>query len=292
MRSFYEYNPVSVAIYFIAAAGIPMLCVNPIITAISLVGALSFFFIRNGGKNMSSNIAFFVLFIITALINPIFSHNGATVLFVVNDSPITLEAVIYGITAAAMIISVLYWFRSFTAIMTSDKLLYLFGGLSPRVSLVLSMALRFVPLFSRQQKKIRQTQTAMGLYKDGNIVDKVRGEIRVFSVMVTWALENGIITADSMTARGYGIQKRTHFSVFKMRRSDVFLLCASVVLLAVICVCAALGALDCSFYPVIYVARTSPLSVIGYTAYTLLVLLPTFAEAEEKLKWKYLKSKI
>ena len=292
MRTFSECNPIPVAVHLLAVAGFSMFFMNPIIVALSLLGAVTFFLIRNGSAHMRSHLALFALFAITALINPIFSHNGITVLFVVNDTPITFEAVLYGVAAAAMIVSTLYWFRSLTQLLTTDKLLYLFGKLSPKLSLILSMALRYVPLFGRQAKKVKQTQTVMGLYKDGNVIDRIRGDIRVFSVMVTWALENGIVTADSMTARGYGTGKRTHFSIFKMRRGDIVLICVILALFALTCVCAALGAHDFTFYPEAKIADITPLSLVGYISYGILVFLPTFTEAEDKLKWKYLKSKI
>ena len=170
------------------------------------------------------------LFLVMTLINPLVSHNGATVLFVMNHNPVTLEALIYGAVSATMILSILYWFRSFSHIMTSDKLLYLFGRLSPKLSLVISMSLRYVPLFGQQLRKVSQSQKALGLYKEDNIVDRIRGGIRIFSVMVSWALENGIITADSMTARGYGLGKRSSFSIFTWISHDILLLALSLLL--------------------------------------------------------------
>ena len=227
-----------------------------------------------------------------AVINPLFSHNGATVLFVINDSPITLEATLYGVVSSAMILAVLYWFRSFTQIMTSDKLLYVFGKLSPKLSLILSMGLRYVPLFNRQTKKINATQRALGLYKDDNIVDRIKGGTRVFSVLLTWALENGIITADSMAARGYGTGKRTHFSLFRFRRADVILILLTLILGTVACISLGTNSLDITFYPKIEISVFTPLSVWGLTAYALLTMLPTFVELKEKIKWNCLKSKI
>ena len=124
------------------------------------------------------------------VINPLVSSAGKTQLFFINDSPFTLEATVYGLFASVAIVGVIYWFRSYSDIMTSDKLLYIFGKLSPRLSLVLSMALRYAALLGEQRKKIRQTQISLGLYTDGNIIDRARGEIRVFSVLVSFALEN------------------------------------------------------------------------------------------------------
>lgn len=292
MRMFSDYNPIVIAIYFLATAGISMFCMNPILLFLSFFGALLFFFVKNGKRHGKSHGMLVILLFCMALINPLVSHNGVTVLFVLNDAPVTAEAVLYGIVASVMILAVLYWFRSFTQIMTSDKLLYLFGKLSPKLSLILSMGLRYVPLFHKQAKKIHQTQTALGLYKEDNIVDKTKGSLRIFSIMVTWALENGIVTADSMTARGYGIGKRSHFSIFHFQKADVVLLLITFVLCLLTCVSIGIGALDFVFYPSIKMAVCTPLAIMGYVSYGILILFPTFIEVEEKIKWKYLKSKI
>lgn len=292
MQNFDNLNPIAVSIYFATVAGIAMFCMNPILLSFSLFGAILFFLLRNGRKQIKSHLGFLLLFFVMALINPLFYHNGATVLFVINDRPITLEAAVYGVVASAMILAVLYWFRSLTQIMTSDKLLYVFGKLSPKLSLVLSMGLRYVPLFNRQTKKINAAQTALGLYKDDNIIDRIKGKTRVFSVLLTWALENGIITADSMAARGYGTGRRTHFSLFRFRKADIVLLLLTLIFGAVTCVSLGTNALDIIYYPKIEASAFTPMSVLGLTAYGILTLLPIFIELEEKIKWNCLKSKI
>ena len=292
MQNFENLNPITVSVYFLTVTGISMFCMNPILLCFSLFGSILFFLFRNGRKHIKSHFGFLFLFLIMAIINPLFSHNGATVLFVINDSPITLEALLYGFVAAAMILAVLYWFRSFTQVMTSDKLLYVFGKLSPKLSLILSMGLRYVPLFNRQTKKINATQTALGLYKEDNIIDRVKGGTRVFSVLLTWALEKGIITADSMAARGYGIGKRTHFSVFRLCMADVILLPMTLVLGIITCVSLGTNALDITFYPKIKISALTPVSVLGLIAYGTLTMLPIILELTEKIKWNCLKSKI
>ena len=144
MRVLAESNPVVTTVYFVAVAGIAMFSANPVISAISLLGAVVLFVMNNCRKNLSTHFFSLLLFAVMALVNPFVSHNGATVLFVMNNNPVTLEALVYGICAALTVIAVLYWFRSFSQIMTEDKLLYLFGILSPKLALTLSMALRYV----------------------------------------------------------------------------------------------------------------------------------------------------
>ena len=292
MRSFSEYNPIVIAVWFFSVTGIAMFCNYPWLMAISLAGAVAFFIMRNGLSHGKTHIFFWVLFLILALANPIISHNGKTALFVMNHNPVTLEAALYGLNSAAMIIGVLYWLRSFTQIMTSEKLLYITGALSPKLSLVLSMALRFVPMFSRQSAKINAAQTAMGLYKDDNIVDDIRGKSRVFSVMVTWALENGIITADSMEARGFGTGRRTQLRRFRFRAADIAFLTTTLLLLLVTCCAIGKKSLCFEFYPSISCKSPDILGVCGLSAYALLILMPMILETVVSLKWKYLRSAV
>ena len=46
-----------------------------------------------------------LLFVAMAAINPIFRQNGVTVLFVVGNNLITLEAILYGLVASAVTLS-------------------------------------------------------------------------------------------------------------------------------------------------------------------------------------------
>ena len=290
MRRFADHNPAAVALYYLCAAGVTMFTMEPVILVISLMGALVSLAVAGEFARWKMHLYTLMLFAGMAAINPLVSHNGVTVLLVVNHNPITLEALIYGIAAGGMIVAVMYWFRGFTAVMTSDKLLYIFGGLSPKLALMLSMALRYVPLFGRQVRAVSRSQQALGLYKADNVIDRMRGGMRIFSVMVTWTLENGIITADSMTARGYGIGRRTRFSIFRWTRQDVLL----VILTLLLTVLTLLGLADRTFtyYPAITASPIAWRTLMGYASYGLLCLLPAIITGKEALQWRILRSKI
>ena len=290
MRRFQDHNPAAVALYYLAAAGVTMFTMEPVILVISLVGAVGSLCVTGLLRQWRAHLYTLVLFLGMAVINPFISHNGVTVLLVINHNPITLEAFIYGVAAGGMIVTVMTWFRAFTAVMTSDKLLYIFGALSPKLALMLSMALRYVPLFGRQVRAVSQSQTALGLYKEDNIVDRLRGGMRIFSVMVTWTLENGIITADSMTARGYGIGCRTRFTIFRWTRQDVLLLVFTLLLTAVT-FCGLTGR-TFAYYPAITVSPVTLRVLLGYIAYGLLTWLPIIINGKEALKWHILRSRI
>ena len=57
-------------------------------------------------RELARNLAYyFFLFLLLAVVNPLFVHNGETILFFMNDNPITLEAFFYGMIVAVMIIA-------------------------------------------------------------------------------------------------------------------------------------------------------------------------------------------
>lgn len=292
MREFQDYNPAAVLAYFLAVTLVTMFSMNPFVLALSLAGSVTLWTVRNPGKGLRAHFPFAALYLIMTFINPVFSHNGVTVLFVINDSPVTLEALLYGADAAAMIVSVLYWFRSFSQIMTSDRLLYLFGAASPKLALVLSMALRYAPLFRSQAKKIGSAQKGLGLTRGDNVPDAIRGGVRIFSILVTWALENGIITADSMEARGYGTGRRTFYTLYRFRRCDAVLLAVTLALFGAAAAGTFSGALNVGFYPALSAAPPTALSRAACAAYGLLAFLPVILEAEEAVKWRSLRSGI
>ncbi len=267
-----------------------MFFMHPVIAALSLLGALSLFAVRNGARGMASHAVYLGLFAAMAIVNPLVHHNGVTVLFVLNDNPVTLEALLYGVNASAMILAVIYWFRSFSQIMTSDKLMHIFGRVSPRIALIISMALRYVPRFSAQAKRINATQKALGLYREDNAIDGARGGLRVFSILVTWALENGIITADSMAARGYGTGRRTYYGRYRMEAKDWALIALSLLLLAGVLLLRKSAAYG--FYPALDAIDTGAESLTMYALFALLAFAPTWIELGEDIKWRCLKSRL
>lgn len=289
MKTLSSYHPVSLFIYFTSVIFISMFVNNPVIVLISLTGALGFYIIQ--GKGSNREITFFViLFALVALANPLFTHNGMTILFFLNNKPITLEAIFYGIFSGAMMVAVLFWFKSLTIIMTSDKLLYLFGRVLPKLSVILSMILRFVPLLKVQANKINNAQLAMGIYSEDKSTSKLKGSVRVFSIIITWSFERAMETSDSMKARGYGIKGRTNFSIFRFKTRDI-----TITLLSIFLAFASLMGIarnNFEYYPELSVISMSPIALTGYISFAVLSFIPLIIEIKENIKWKFLKLKI
>lgn len=293
MKAFEGYHPVILFVYFIAMIFITMFTTHPILLGISFACSLAFCGILLGIKKLLSSLAYSIpMLLIIAVTNPLFSHNGETILFFLNDNPVTLEAILYGLDISAMIISVFYWFKCYHAVMTSDKFIYLFGRVIPKLSLLLSMVLNFVPKFKQHFKEIDQSQKALGIYASNSYVDKVRSKIRVLSILVTWSLENSVETADSMRARGYGLKGRSSYSIFRWSVRDTVMAVIVFGLTAAVCFLMSLGYSDYWFYPAFKAFDWSISAIALYIFLFAVMFLSTLTEIKENLAWRYLRSKI
>ncbi len=291
--AFGHFHPLPSFLYLTVLAAVTVFCTNPVLLGCSFLGGLFFGAALWGRKEFLAELLFSLpAFLLISLFNPLFSHNGATPLFFLNGNPVTLEAILYGADLALMLLSALFWCKSLSTVMTTDKTLYLFGKMIPKLSLVLSMALRFIPLFLSKWKEIRTAQKAMGYYSEKGIVSKIGSSLCVFSALVSWALENSMDTGASMRARGYGLPGRTHFSLFRFSREDGLLLCGAWGLVALTVFGSLGGLLSLSFYPRIEALPRSGSAFGFYILFGLFCFLPLLFECTEALKWKYLKSGI
>ncbi len=285
MRRFEEMNPVTVAAYHLCVLGLTMFTMNPLTISLSLAFSVLNAVIL-GAVKLRGHIFSLILFAIAVLINPLAVHNGTTVLFYLNDSPITLEAVLYGLTAAGMITASLYWLRCLTSALSTDKVIYLLGRLSPKLALLLSMSIRFIGLLKQRWRKIQDSQKALGLYNDSNLIDGVKGRARVLSVLITWTLENGIITAESMESRGYGTSRRRSYSRYRFGLVDAVIVLITAALTAL----SGAGAYNSTviFYPDLKMELATPWGISGAAAFALLCAVPLIINIKEAIKWRCL----
>lgn len=291
MNEFSKYHPVVNFVYFVAVLGFSCVFMHPVTLLISLLSGFIYSVMLNGKKAIIFNSLYMLpILVITALINPVFNHEGITILcHFPNGKPITLEAVLYGVSASTMIWSVICHFSCFNKIMTSDKIVYLCGKVAPSLSIVLSMILRFIPKFKQQIKTISNAQMCVGKdISNGSIIKRAKNGIKILSSMVTWSLENSIDTADSMKSRGYGLKNRTKYSNFKLSKRDI----KALLYIAVLSVCIiSLGVLNMfSFEYFPSISGKSDISV--FAVYLLLFICPIIIEVWEAVKWKKLRSKI
>ncbi|MCI2112621.1 MAG: energy-coupling factor transporter transmembrane protein EcfT [Ruminococcus sp.] len=293
--AFSKLHPTVNFIFFAFVLVLSMFVMNPVCLALSLVCAFVNAVYLNGIKTVKLCLKFIMpMMLLIILINPVFNHQGVTILtYFPWDNPLTLESIIYGIASAALLSSVVLWFSVFNRVITSDKLVYLFGRIIPSLSLVLSMSLRFVPKFSAQFKNVRNAQRCIGRdISDGSVINRIKNGIRIISIMLSWSMENAIETADSMKSRGFGLKGRTAYSIYRFDRRDLTVLIIVALLGVTVSVSAITGVIDFNYYPSIKGNLTDALSLATFFLYGILMLIPTILNAWEGIKWKRLRSAI
>lgn len=286
MNAFEKYHPIVLLIYFSSVITLTMLIKNPIILLISLINSIIFSYITNEKTYFKKSLIYTsILFLLIAFTNPLFIHDGLTVLFFINDTPITLEAFYYGIYIGIMISATIFWFQSLNKILSSEKIIYLFSKFSPSFALMLSMTLRLIPKAKSQLNQIKNTNKILGN-------SKIKTSIQTISILITWLLENGVDTADSMRARGYGLKGKTNYSPYKFNKNDIIMTCFLLTLIIFIIVLIIFGANDFHYYPTVSKNIISSKNVLSFIAFSLISSIPIFIRLKEVSQWRLYQSKI
>ena len=295
MNEFKKYHPIVNFAYFVFVIGFSCFFMHPVCLGISLVSGFTYSVMLGGKKQVKTNLIYMLpMLLMMALINPAFNNEGVTIIkYLPSGNPLTLESIIYGICAAAMIVSVICHFSCYNEVMTSDKFIYLFGKIIPAMSLIISMTLRFVPKFAHQLKVVTNAQRCMGRdISNGSIIRRAKSGLNILSIMTTWSLENAIETADSMKSRGYGIPGRTAFSIFTFDKRDKKALICILLLGIYTFLGNLMGGMYFRFFPSMKTADFSVFGISVFAAYLLLCICPIIIELWEVRKWKTLRSKI
>jgi len=286
--AFSGYHPLVNMLFFAQVIAFSVLLMHPVCLGVSFLCAFSYAVVLDGRKALRMALVFQLpMLLLMAALNPAFVHQGVTILaYLPSGNPLTLESILYGLAAALMLVTVISWFRCYNAVMTSDKFIHLFGRIIPALSLVLSMALRFVPRFTAQAKVIASAQKGIGRdISQGPSLQRAKHGMRILSILVTWALENAIDTADSMKSRGYGLPGRSAFSVFRFEKRDrlalaFLLLCGGSLVLGMV-----MGGIKFTYYPMVG-GTWEPWSFALFAAYAALCTLPLMINLREGARWK------
>lgn len=278
--AFEQLHPVTNLIYFLVLILVFTISMNPLLQGIAYISAFLYLCAVMGRAGVKNGLIVWLAAPFPIIINPLFSHEGATILvYFKNGNPLTLESICFGIGMGVLLITMLLWFQIVNATMTTDKWVQLFGFGLPAVGLLLSMVFRLIPKLNRQRKLIKQCNPSESAFAR-------------LSMLVTWGLEHSVDTADSMAARGYGSRRRSRFLIYPVKWEDRVFLCLTLLLGGVVTGVMISGRMCFYYYPVVTIWTGGIGGVTGYLAYGLLCLLPLLLNGKESLKWHYLQSKI
>lgn len=287
---FDSYHPAINLIYFVSAIGLALSFNHPVFVAVSYVCAFAYSVKLNGKKALIFNLCLVPFIVLYSLVYSSYNHFGVTNIrqnFIGNE--ITLESVIYGLVIGVIAASVIMYMSCVFAVFSSDKVIYLFGKISPKLSLFLSIVLRSAPRIKKYAGRINTAQKGIGMSpSQGNLFMRFKNACRLISVLITWVLENFVESAQSMKCRGYSLKGRTAFSIYRFDNRDRSFVVTIFLLLTITGAGWALDQTGIYYDPKIIMNDVTPLSYLFYAAYAALLLLPMILQIAGELKYKRL----
>ena len=285
---FSSLHPLPSFLYYLGAIILIMTFYHPIFLLAGLLILIATNFIQDRGKKIKSYRKFYIFMaMIIIFMNPIISSRGETVLFYIFDRVITLESLVYGICTAISLISIMVLFLSYNMIITEDKFMYLFSDMLPKTSFLIMMTMGFIPLLKRRITEINTVQELKGGEEYGNkFKEKLIERMKVLNILLIWSLEESIIRARSMRARGYGaVQKRSFYFNYRMDKLDIFTLLFIIFAVFTLMFSWNRGIIHYEIYPKVSSVNLEFKTILFFILYILYLGIPIIIEGMDKLKW-------
>lgn len=263
-------------IFFAAAIYGAVSFKHPVFLAIAYVCAFAYSVKRRGKRAVIFDLCLLPLILAFALYYSSYHHFGVTVLkknFIGNN--ITLESFVYGLVIGLRFATLCMWLEAMFRVVSSDKVVYLFGKVSPLLSLFLTILLRLIPRIGQEARRINLAQKGIGRGSNqGNIFQRLMNCLRIFSMLITWMISALALESDSMRSRGSLLQDRTAFSIYRFDNRDrAFVIglffCVTLTIMGII-----LGATDMWYNPRILWNRLDGLEILTAMGYMALCLMP------------------
>lgn len=273
---FERCHPAVNLIYFAAVIAGTVSFQHPVFLVISLGSACAYSIWRNRGKAVLFDLSLLPCVALFTLYYSSYHHFGVTVLkqnFVGNN--MTLEALVYGGVVGIAAAGVCIWMSCVYSVFSTDKMVYLFGRISPRLSLFLTILLRLAPRIQKEARKINMAQQAIGRgTKQGTLWRRIRNVVRITSMLITWTIEAIATASDSMRSRGSNLRGRTAFSIYRFDNRDRayvigMFFCMTLTVMAVL-----LKFTDMTYDPRIIWKEVTPMMGLLSLGYAALCLMP------------------
>lgn len=286
---FEKCHPAVNFIYFTTVIAGMIVFQHPFFLLISFVCAFIYSIKRNGWKALMFNAVLIPLVGAYAYYYSSYNHFGVTVLQQNSiGNNITLESLVYGLVLGFVIAGVLIWFSCVYSVFTTDKVVYLFGKVSPRLSLFLAIILRMVPRIKKEAKKINTAQRGIGRgANQGNVFQRLCNSIRILSTLITWTIESLTMVSESMRSRGSSLRGRKAFSIYRFDNRDRTYVVGNFACLTVILMAVLLKQTDILYDPRIIMTPITSMSYLFYAGYAVFCLMPLGLELWTEYRfWK------
>lgn len=220
---------------------------------------------------------FFLISFVFSLAYILNNHFGITPLVL---SPfgnyITLEALVYGISLGFRLFNFLNCLLIIKRTIFIDDISYIFGSISPKSALFLSVFHRLGEEYIERLKKSNRQSKAIG---------KERKKIffRNFSISITWIYEKTVEKFRKMRMKGFSLMNRTYYKRNKFSDLDRGYLIINVIFIITIILGKYKGILYFSYNPELIYRKIDVYSFMIYFIFIVFLTIPLLIEVLYKL---------
>jgi len=206
--------------------------------------------------------------LVIALLNPIVTHNGLTVIARLGEAPVlgridvTLEALVYGGVLALRALALILCAALYAAVVDPDEVLRLFRRISFRSALTATLATRMVPVLQRDGRRMADAQRC----RPGSTPSR----LALVRAVTAGALDRAIDVAAALEVRGYGTARRPPRMRAPWSRHDVAFALVAAALLVLTVVARLGGTASFDAYPLLHGSWDAATWALGLA----LVLVP------------------
>ncbi|MBP5699304.1 MAG: cobalt ABC transporter permease [Methanobrevibacter sp.] len=268
---------------------------------------------------------FIPLSILIMILNPLLNRTGAHKIYLWSGFFITYEAIAYGILMSLALLIVILVFSSYNRSVSYQEMLYIFSKKLPIISMIIVMALRFIPLINSRAIEVQKLNNLKSngieletedesededridvdafnsnINTDYNskLVDKLKSNKRIAAIIkeaktlgkimgitVSWSLEESMFTAKSMKARGYNATERTSYLSYKFSNADFAFIALIIITVGIIIAGLLKGVGMINIYPSIDFRFSNLPFNIYYLAFIVFLLPLIYLEIKERILW-------
>lgn len=271
-------------LYYLILICFGMLYTNIYYLATFIIALLVLFYLEGILHKLKDLLMFYIpLSLLLIILNPLANPAGETKIYLYGNFFITLEAFVFGLVMCISLLLILMVLLSYNEEISYQEMLYLFSKKFPNTSLVIVMSLRYIPLFTNRLKEFLKINK---LDKENSKVkNKIENVGKAVGGVLSWSLEESMITAKSMKARGYGIAKRTSYLSFDLNRVDYVFILIMIVAGGLCVYGLIIGVGRINIYPHLdFELNRSPIDIF-YIAFLAMLVPKIVLEIRERLYW-------
>lgn len=296
---FQKIHPVALTFYIFALFLIFIISNHPILLSftvfITLLSAISV----GGSEDVKNGMGFILrMTLFFMLINCLTNKSGRTVIWrgptipIFGRLQISFETLIYALVMGIRLSGVYILFIFYNKAMSPDAALSYVALLFPKSALLVSMTTKTIPYLAQLSERVGQVMYVMGLdIKDGSYKDRVKERMPILKVLFMSSIEDSFSIAESIQARGYGSEKRSHYFIHRWNIRDLIVMFSSIAgILGFIVLCKA-GGVFYIFYPRLDGLTESIENMEIFIGVMVLLSIPALMGWGWR-HWRYLKYKI